>query len=230
MRQFVVVAAITLIGFAAGSAAGMWYERHRPLPPPPVPFMGEFHGRGPRNASQKGKAPMPINRADLIKRIASLQPQLESFQHGTEAIDRQFDRDFDLILNPDQKAKHAQRMDDPRRHREKKKTDSTKPLSDDQINFMMRDQADWTVVSYVVIPFRLDYLTREYKLDDDQREKTRVLLRTRRGQFFELVDSSPPPSVNLSRLAQLAQRLGPVPGNEPPPAYSSAATPPSAAK
>jgi hypothetical protein len=54
----------------------------------------------------------------------------------------------------------------------------------------------------------LERMTNELKLDDTQREKVRDLLRVRREKFVELVDSAPPPSLMLSRLAPLAQRMG----------------------
>ena len=42
----------------------------------------------------------------------------------------------------------------------------------------------------------------------EQKEKARGILVQRRDKFLALVDSSPPPSLTLSRLAPLAQRLG----------------------
>ena len=54
----------------------------------------------------------------------------------------------------------------------------------------------------------LERFTNELKLDDTQRDKVRDLLRVRREKFIELVDSAPPPTMMLSRIAPLAQRLG----------------------
>ncbi len=206
-----IVAVITLVGFIGGVAAGIWYEGHRPLPPPPVPFMSEF-GRPLPPPSHRP----PVNRKELVARIEALRPQLEAFRRRMDEIGSQFDRDFDLLLNPEQKAKHAAEL---RRRRASRGTPDTRPLSDDEITRIMRDQAEWTVLGDVVIPFRLDRLTREFKLDDGQREKVRRLLLTRRTQFLELVDSSPPPSVGLSRLAQMVERL-----KEPLPASAAAPT------
>jgi hypothetical protein len=53
----------------------------------------------------------------------------------------------------------------------------------------------------------LDRMATELNLDEAQRDKVRDLLRVRREKFIELVDSVPPPSLMLSRLAPMAQRL-----------------------
>ena len=66
----------------------------------------------------------------------------------------------------------------------------------------------YKLLAVVVVPQRLEWLTNDLKLDDEQKEKARGILVQRRDKFLALVDSSPPPSLTLSRLAPLAQRLG----------------------
>jgi hypothetical protein len=63
----------------------------------------------------------------------------------------------------------------------------------------------------------LERMSMDLKLDDAQRAKVKDFLRVRREKFIELVDSVPPPSLLLSRLAPVAQRLG-----SPPPKAESA--------
>jgi hypothetical protein len=58
-------------------------------------------------------------------------------------------------------------------------------------------------------------LSREYKLDDNQKTRTNDLLKQRRTLVLTLIDSSPPPSVQLMRLAPYIQRIAkPVPAAE----------------
>jgi hypothetical protein len=64
-----------------------------------------------------------------------------------------------------------------------------------------------TLAFFVVVPMTLERMTNELKLDDAQRGKVRDFLRVRREKFIELVDSSPPLSLMLSRLAPMVQRL-----------------------
>ncbi len=53
-------------------------------------------------------------------------------------------------------------------------------------------------------------MTKEYKLDAGQQTKTRALLALRRSQFIALLDSTAHPTIRLSRLAPLVQRVVPA--------------------
>ena len=53
-----------------------------------------------------------------------------------------------------------------------------------------------------------DALIKDLKIDAAQQAKTNELLRARREKFLAIVDSTPPPSIMLSRLAPAAQRIG----------------------
>jgi hypothetical protein len=81
-----------------------------------------------------------------------------------------------------------------------------KPLSDEQIEQLLQ-RPFRTLSFFIIVPMTLDRMSTELKLDEPQREKVRDFLRVRREKFIELVDSSPPPSLMLSRLAPIAQRL-----------------------
>lgn len=208
MKQFIVVALVTALGAVAGFFVGKYVEGHAPLPAPPVPWGAEFRHPAPPN----WRRTHPINRAELVTRIRDLQPQLAAFQARLHAIDEQFNRSFDALLSPEQKRTHADRMaTGQRRRRDLRGENSSAPLTDNQISFMLHEEAEHTILWDVVIPLRLDVLTKEYNLSDAQREQVRHLLEVRRAQFLDLVDSSPPPSVWLSRLSGMVQRLSPPP-------------------
>jgi hypothetical protein len=220
MTRLLLIVFMTALGFAAGYGVRIWTESHPALPPPPAPFLGEFTLRPIQGENPGGPVrPPPINRTELIERIQSIRQQLDSFQARKEAIEAQFDRDFDTILNPEQRVQHVEAI--KRRHTLPAPTG--RPLSDDELVYLLRDQPDRTVISDVVIPWRLDRLTEEYKLSDDQRTKVVVFLRARRKAFLELVDSSPTPSIRLYRLAPLVQRIAAP--NEPQPAAAGATAP-----
>ena len=76
-----------------------------------------------------------------------------------------------------------------------------------------------TLASSSSLPMTLERMSTELKLDDAQRDKVKDLLRVRREKFIELVDSAPPPSLMLSRLAPLAQRLGEPAQAQPAPSH-----------
>jgi hypothetical protein len=167
--------------------------------------MGEFGarpGRVPRTGT-------PVNRAQLSEQIEKLRPAMETFTARITEIYGQFDRDIEPILTPEQRDTYAKRFLARRGFGPPPEivADDEKTLTDDQIEQLMQ-RPFRTLAFFVVIPMTLERMTNELKLDDAQREKVRDLLRVRREKFIELVDSAPPPSLMLSRLAPLAQRLG----------------------
>jgi hypothetical protein len=201
MKDRVLAALLTVCVFGAGFLAGWWHERTRPVPPPPGAFLGEF--------GRKAGAPRPpINRELLISELAKFQPQVEAFKARMAEIDTQFDHDLTSLLTAEQKARRDDwlKRHPPEHHPQKPESSSTKPLTDDEIADLLQRPVD-SLVGVVVVPMRLDQLTQRWKLDDSQREQVRDLLRVRREKFLELVDSAPPPSLTLTRLAPVAQRL-----------------------
>jgi hypothetical protein len=204
MRDRLLAALLTLAVFATGFGAGMWAERHRPIPRAPGTFMGEFGTRqtqGPRTAP-------PVNRAELIEQIERLRPEMDTFRGRVAEIYSQFDRDIEPVLTPEQRAVYDKRFLPHRGYGSAPEPagDGT-PLSDEQIEALLQ-RPFRTLAFFVVLPMTLERMSTELKLDDPQREKVRDLLRVRREKFIELVDSAPPPSLLLSRLAPVAQRLG----------------------
>ena len=81
------------------------------------------------------------------------------------------------------------------------------PLTDDEID-QLRQRSLYGVLWNVAPSMKQDSLIKDLKLDAAQQAKTLDLLRLRREKFIAIVDSLPPPSILLSRLAPAAQRLG----------------------
>jgi hypothetical protein len=201
MKQFLLVAFMTIIGFAAGFGGRVWQERHAPLPPPPGTFLSEFGG--PRAQSHDH----PLDRAQLIAEIAKMKPQIEAYTARMSAIDDEFNKSLQTVLTDEQKNAASDRQ---KKHDAEKSgrpaPDNSKPLSDDQITHL-RQRPFHAMVFTVVIPLKLDELNHEYHFDDAQTAKVTSLLKTRRDEFLSLVDSVPPPSLELSRLAPEVTRL-----------------------
>ncbi|HZZ20421.1 MAG TPA: hypothetical protein VFE25_13680 [Opitutaceae bacterium] len=216
MRDRILAVLVTLVVFATGFIGGLWAERHRPFPRPPGAFMGEFGARpgGPGGPPPHGP---PINRAELRDQIEKIQPEMESFKNHMNEIYAEFDRDLEPILTADQKAIYEREFKSKRGFGPPPDmAGSDKPLSDEQIEQLMQ-RPFRTLAFFVVIPMTMERMTAVLKLDEGQRGKVKDLLRVRREKFIELVDSVPPPSLMLSRLAPVAQRLGPQDGPPPPP-------------
>jgi hypothetical protein len=203
MRDRVLAALLTLAVFGAGFGAGVWAERHRPIPRPPGAFMGEFGAR----QGGAARATPPINRAQLLEQIDRLRPEMDSFRQRVMDIYAQFDRDMDTVLTPGQRADYEKKFRSKRGFGPPPEIAAgDKPLSDDQIETLLQ-RPFRTLAYFVVLPMTLEVMTNNLRLDDAQRDKVKDLLRVRREKFIELVDSVPPPSLMLSRLAPVAQRL-----------------------
>jgi hypothetical protein len=201
MRDRLLAALLTVVVFAVGFGAGTWYESHRPLPQPPAPFLGELGARRGARAAQ------PANRAQLVEQIEAIRPQMEAFKARVTEIYAQFDHDMDSVLTDEQKAAYEKRFKAGRSFAPPPDVAADdKPLSDEQIERIMQ-RPFRTLAFFVVVPMTLDRMTTELKLDEAQRDKVRDFLRVRREKFIELVDSSPPLSLVLSRLAPMVQRL-----------------------
>ncbi|HMD60114.1 MAG TPA: hypothetical protein VKG78_01710 [Opitutaceae bacterium] len=204
MRDRVLAALLTALVFAIGFGAGMWAELHRPLPPPPGAFFGEFGAR--RGGAMR--AQQPVNRAQLLEQIGAIRPQMDAFRTRVSEIYAEFDRDLAPVLTPEQQAVYEKRFRSQRGSLGPMGLpDSDKPLSDEQIEQLLQ-RPFRTLAFFVVLPMTLDRMSTELKLDGAQRGKVNDLLHVRREKFIELVDSSPPLSLMLSRLAPIAQRLG----------------------
>jgi hypothetical protein len=205
MRDRVLAALLTLAVFAVGFGAGTWAERHRPFPAPPATFMSEFGSK----PSPPAPAPNPpVNRAQLLEQIEKIRPEIDSFRERTDEIYAQFDRDMLTVLTPEQDAVYLKKFRP--QHAPPQPQDEAKPLSDEEIERLLQ-RPFRTLAYFVVLPMTLDRMVMELKLDDAQRDKVKDFLRVRREKFIELVDSVSPPSMMLSRLAPVAQRLSQPP-------------------
>ncbi len=203
MRERLLTVLLTTVVFGIGLGAGIWVERHRPFPRPPGSFMGEFDPRrGP-----PWHNPQPVNRAQLSEQIEAIRPQMEAFKARIDEIYGEFDRDIETVLTPEQKAVYEKRFRSQRGLvGPSGLTAGDKPLSDEQIEQLLQ-RPFRTLAYFVVVPMTLDRMSTELNLDEAQRGKVKDFLHVRREKFIELVDSSPPLSLMLSRLAPIAQRL-----------------------
>ena len=208
MKQRVLIALLTVLVLGAGYLAGVWTERHACKVPPPPALLGEL-STTKRPLPAKNATPVPApNAAQLASEIERLRPQIESFRARLEEIDHEMDHDIDAILTPAQRELFAAMIKHFAELRAKEDATNTlkTPLTGEEITALQQKPL-YKMLSIVVVPLRLEWNVHDLKLDDEQREKLRVILLARREKFLALVDSSPPPSLTLSRLAPAAQRL-----------------------
>jgi hypothetical protein len=204
MTQRLFVALLTVAVFGAGYLARVWTEPRQLVPPAPATLAREFAPAAPSTAGGK-KMERQLDRAKLVAEIQKLRPQIEAFSAQMQEIDGEFDREFALLLTPAQRERY---LANQKRwaERDAKRVAKREPLSDEDIQ---REQDRSTTLVYfkVTVTPRLEMLTREYKLDEVQQGATRALLVLRRNKFMALFDATPHPSVRLSRLAPLIERV-----------------------
>jgi hypothetical protein len=78
MRDSVLAAFLTLAVFAAGFGAGLWAERHRPVPEAPR----ALHGGVRRQARRPARTRPPVNRAQLLRADREAAPRDGVLQHA----------------------------------------------------------------------------------------------------------------------------------------------------
>jgi hypothetical protein len=195
MKGNLQVIATTVALFVAGLLVGIWSQRTAPLPPPPIPPMGEFGGfrQGFQNTLpppppwlfERGPTgPRPPSPEDIRTQTAAMVPQIEAFQKQLSSIEQEFRSAFDSILTPEQKQKLEaikQRL-----------VGLPNPLPG------CGPEMGPIFVSTVIYRPLYDHLSEELSLTDQQRQKFKQLLIERRNKLLSLVDSTPPPSLRLS--------------------------------
>lgn len=209
MKQRLLIAIFTVLVFAAGFAARVWTEEDRALPPPPAPGVEFVRAPAPPTGDTKAEPRRGPDRAKIVADIERLRPQIDAYRNRFETIDAEFQRNFVLVLNAEQRvhydAVRKNRADD-RAKKDAKAAADTALLTDEQIE-RLRQRPLGNALYSVAITWPFDHLNQEYKLDEAQQAKLRELLRVRREEFLALVDSTPVPSITLSELARQTQKL-----------------------
>ena len=195
--------------FGAGFGVGVWTQRHRcKVPPPPPSLLGELSPKPaqPAGASSTDSGTNPSYLAQEIERI---RPEIDAFRNRIDEIDREMDQRIDAILRPEQRTAFQElvkRGEEYRARQEAERGIST-PLTAEQIHDLQQQPLQ-RLFSIIVIPLRVYWNKRQLQLDDAQTAQLTEILKWRRDRFLELIDQSPPPSLQLSALAPLAARLG----------------------
>ena len=200
MTQRVFVALLTVVIFLAGYAARVWTEPRQIVPPAPAALAKEYT----RGVADK-KGDHQLDRAKLLAEIQKLRPQIEAYSTQVDEIMAEFDREFAQLLNPAQREKFVANQK-KRAERDAKRLADRSPLSDEEIQ-RAKDRPLTSIYWNVVVIPHLEFMTKEYSLDPAQQNQVRTLLALRRNKFVALLDSTPHPSIRLSRLAPLIERV-----------------------
>jgi hypothetical protein len=204
MTQRVFVTLLTVGVFLAGYFARAWTDRREAVPPAPAALAKEY-SRGESTASNK-KSDSRLDRAKLIAEIQKLRPHIEAYSTQLDEIQGEFERELLHFLTPAQRDKFAVNQK-KRSERDAKRQADRSPLSDEDIQ-RAKDRPLTSIYWNVVVTPHLEWLTKEYSLDANQQTQVRALLALRRNKFIALLDSTQHPSIRLSKLAPLIERMG----------------------
>ena len=203
MTQRIFVALLTVVVFVAGYGARIWTEPRESLPAAPAALAKEY-ARGDGSASDK-KNDHQLDRAKLLADIQKFRAQIEAYSAQVDEINAEFDREFAQILNPAQREKFTTNQK-KRAERDAKRLADRSPLSDEEIQ-RAKDRPLTSTYWNVVVTPHLEWHTKEYSLDPAQQNSVRALLALRRNKFIALYDATPHPSIRLSKLAPLMERV-----------------------
>lgn len=163
----------------------------------------------PAEGERKAPTYTEKDRAKLLADIEKIRPQVDEYRTRIDEIAAEFEDAMRPILRPDQLEKYESQLKryTERRLRGEREVAETALLTDKQI-FDLQQRPLWNALWNVAINWRLERMTKELTLDEEQQNRCRELLRQRREKFLALVDSTPPPSITLSQLAPQANKLG----------------------
>ncbi len=206
MTMRVLVALLTVAVFLAGFAARVLTEPSQPVPPAPAALAKELAAA---NANADKKTTPQLDRAKLVGEIQKLRPQIEAYSAQVGEIESEFEREFIKLLDAPQREKFELNKKKYAERDAKKLADRT-PLSDRDIQ-MAQERPLTSIYWMCTVTPRLDMLTKEYTLNDTQQNSVRSLLVLRRTKYVALFDSTPHPSIRLSRLVPLIERVAAAP-------------------
>lgn len=208
MTQRLFVALLTVVVFMSGYAARMWTDRGGPVPPFPEQLAREYTSKNAPGDQKKQE----LNRAQVLAEIEKFRTQISTYSAQVTEIEAEFEREFAAILNPAQAQKYmaTQKARAEKMESESKRNAATRtPLTDEDIK-RAQDRPLTSIYFMVVITFHLERRTKDYGLDEAQQASTRSLLNLRRQRYMSLLDNTPHPSIRLSRLAPMLDRITPA--------------------
>lgn len=206
MTQRVFVAILTVVVFLGGYAARLWTEPRQAVPSAPAVLAQEY-GRDRKPSDKRGEN--QLDRAKLVADLQKFRSSIDVFSTQVQEIEGEFDREFVQLLNPAQREKFAANQKKSA-ERNAKRIAKREPLSDEDIQRQKDLPMAWIYWQVTVTP-KLEMLTKEYALDANQQNSVRALLALRRNKFIALYDSTQHPSIRLSRLAPLIERVAAAP-------------------
>lgn len=228
MKENLYVVLITVALFVGGLFTGVWIQKSKPLPPPPMQAWEEFGRQRPGPDMQPG-GPPPDRfgsdhqqmREEMERKMEELKPKLEAFRKSVEAIEKPFQEKFQSLLTDEQKKKFEENRLS-HEHRQAGPGGGPQPQAGPGSGPMPPPPhgAGNPMMEVILVGPTLEKMTQDFSLDSRQAAKLKELLIERRTQFLKLIDANPPPTIKLGQFARKqfqGSRGGPEPQQDPGP-------------
>jgi len=226
MNKKTLIILLTAAGFATGLGSGLWMSKVRePATPPPSWVFSELKSTTrPGSSLQNVVQSRPDLWREINQELRTLRPQIEEFRERLREIDDDFRREFEAMLTEPQRRKLAElqkKRELPRIHSTPPpkepapkpaaapKPEPAKPVQSAQPERpprMYQESADGLVAAMIFVPYTRERFTQALGLDAEQDTRLRELLLLRRDRFLRLADETPPPSLQLNRIADIVRK------------------------
>jgi len=222
MNRSLTIVLLTSVGFAAGIGSGIWIGRsHVACQPPPAWLYTEFAGitrSGP--PLQHLIQAHPNLWTQINAELSAIRPGMEEFKARVTAIDDEFRAKLEAILSPAQREVLTQAQlsrnlpkvysnFNPPKPATPAPTPAAKPATPqpEQAPRVMQERADGMVASFVFVPYTRERFVETLALNTEQSEQLGRLLEERRARFLDICDKTPPPSLQLNKIAALIRAV-----------------------
>jgi hypothetical protein len=194
MSKGLLFALTTLIGFATGIVAGMWIQRHQPVPAAPTGVLGEVRDVPLAPAKSEPKKDQPKSPPRDQAAINRINAEIEAFKKRVEPIKTEFREKLSALLTPEQRERLMALTEQAIPSTQTNAAGATPPAPSRRSGFD-------STVTIVLVPITLEKLSEDLKLEEAQKPQVLQLLLERRAKFLALVDAMPPPSWQLGKVA-----------------------------
>jgi hypothetical protein len=241
MKKSTALVLLTVAGFVVGLGTGLWIGLNTTTPPPPPAWLfSEF-----RNVSTPGTTlqnlvqSRPELWSEIHAELQTLKPQIDAYRAKLEKIDGDFRADLEVLLTEEQKIRFAEAQKKrelprlmsapapqtkapaasvattpPPAAPSPKLAEAPKPKIE-RAPRTLQESSDGLVSSMVFVPYTQERFTQVLGLSEAQEDRLRQLLITRRERFLQISDEVPPPSLQLSRIADIIKRVAAEPAKAP---------------
>lgn len=208
MNKTILFILTTAIGFAAGIFAGMWIRSNPPIPAPPAAVLDEVKEAplGSNNAApDTAQNTLAVTDPRREAALRQIRAEMDEFMTKVREIKTTFREQTDTVLDEKQR-------EIVRRWRERP-TPPSAPATPSAPSTNPRSARNFyegfeSTITIIMVPFSLERLDDDLKFTPAQKEAVHKILLDRRAKFLELVDTTPPPSFKLLKLAPPEAKVG----------------------